>query len=442
MTTVWNWGAPPRSGAEAVGERGGAAVGDDGAGDAVEDVVVGDGRRLGVRAGVEGGVAALGLGDGVALGGGAAEGVEGDLAGDDHDVGGGGGAGGEHGGVLLGLDDALEAVGEQEGVEGAGGLEGAAGVLVDVAGQRPGDLGEWDGLAGGVARRGLDGGVGEGERGGGLALFVGADDSIDAAEGVVESRGLVGVGVGDGDDLAEAIVVAGLGGEAEAVGDLGDVGGDDRVVFVGQGVTLTGLVGRAGDGLQVAVREVREVGDRGRAVGEDLAHLGDVAGGAVEGGLAPAQGRAAAGHVDARGLDEVVGAGRVGDGGDHIVGGAHVAGVGEAGDVAERVVLVGGIRALARAGAALVEAPVGARQRREDGGGGAGGVGGLGAGVDVAQHVAVLGLGERTAVLVLHDLALQEPLGVEPVGEVVAHDRAVEGSPAARVSWWFSVTVA
>ena len=54
-------------------------------------------------------------------------------------------------------------------------------------------------------------------------------------------------------------------------------------------------------------------------------------------------------------------------------------------------------------------------------------IGGLGAGVDVAQHVAVLGLGERTAVLVLHDLALQEPLGVEPVGEVVAHDGAVEG---------------
>ena len=106
-----------------------------------------------------------------------------------------------------------------------------------------------------------------------------------------------------------------------------------------------------------------------------------------------------------------------------------VAGVGEAGDVAERVVLVGGIRALARAGA-LVEARS-VRQRREDGGG-AGGVGGLGAGVDVAQHVAVL----RSRVngrpsLSCTTTRLKRPLTVKPVGEVVAHDGAVEGTPTA-----------
>src|SRR5262249_37702719 len=97
--------------------------------------------------------------------------------------------------------------------------------------------------------------------------------------------------VGRGGRQAEPEVVRGRGVVAEAVRDRLDVHADDVVVRVVQPVALTARVRRIGHRAEVAVREVRHVGDRGGAVGQELAYLGDVRRSAVYCGLGvPEQG--------------------------------------------------------------------------------------------------------------------------------------------------------
>ena len=100
--------------------------------------------------------------------------------------------------------------------------------------------------------------------------------------------------------------------------------------------------------------------------------------------------------------------------------------IGEADDVPQRVVIVRGERRLARARLPFVEPLVGADHLGEDRRGRAAGVRGHSAGRDVTELVAVLGLGERPPLPVLHGLSLREPLPVVAVVQELAHHRAVQ----------------
>ena len=242
--------------AEAVGDGGEAAIRDRGPRVAIQYVIghCGRGDDGVVRDRVEGAVhyvTCLDFRGGIALRHRAPEAIERDLSGDDHLVLRGVGVALEHRRVLLGLDDALQAVGEEDRVDRVR-LGNAVGVLVHVPRDRVGDR---DGTAA-FAHRATFGVVFEGESRRGLIQLIRPDDMVDAAHRVVEVGRLVAVGVDGRLDLAEGGVVGRPGGQEEAVGDARHVRRYIRVVLVGERIVLPGLVRRPPDLLQIAVAEV------------------------------------------------------------------------------------------------------------------------------------------------------------------------------------------
>ena len=384
-------------GTKAIGNAGDGAVRNRGLGAAVEHVIHHAGGLHAVEGGVEDGVAAFGFGYGVVLFDGAADEVEDGAAGDAHAVDGSAVLTGEERDVFLGLDDALDAVGEEQGFDRV--FEYAGGVAVDVLGER--------------IRHGGLGVVGEADGGLTAALLIRAGERAGAADRVVDVAGLLGVEVGGGFNLAVFVVVAGGAAVAEAVGYTGGVGGDDGVKVVVEGIALAVDVDRVGDALEVAVDVVGEVGDGSLAVGEGAGNLGDVAGGAVEAGAAAAHQSGIANDVNAeRDANEVTaGATRSGiavvDEGFYIVGRTAVTRIEEAGDVAQRVVVVQGVGGFAKDGLAFKEAIVGANELREQGGGGAGGIP-CPAGGYVLEDVGLFGFQVRAGGGVSGEFALEE----------------------------------
>jgi hypothetical protein len=85
---------------------------------------------------------------------------------------------------------------------------------------------------------------------------------------------------------------------SKTVDDRGHLGGDSVIVGVVEPVPLAVLVRRVDDGLQVAVREVRQIGHGGVAVGQLGAHLSDGPVCTVHRGFPVTHHGAAAEHVD------------------------------------------------------------------------------------------------------------------------------------------------
>jgi hypothetical protein len=299
---------------------------------------------------VKGGVVA-GFKAWLALLGHAAEGVEEGLAGDGH-------AGDAvFIGLFFGLDDALQAVYEGDGVDGVRGplFAGGGPVLGDGGGGRRKKV-----VRRCVGRRIERGGrvlKGDGRMGGVNACWIPASGAVigaahrgESAEVVVFVYLVVAVDVPGPFGLAVFVLVPGMGHVPEGVDDVRDVGGHGSVVGVFNGVAaglgvVRGVARGIGDGFEVAVLMVVEGPFGVRAALDEHGQGQQVARAVgVSGGPAPEGGAARVFDFDADGpvydVVRLIGL-VVADGGVDVVRGAVVGAVDVLGDVA--VGVIGGV---------------------------------------------------------------------------------------------------